>query len=109
MRAPTQHGLGLATVSVDSSCASTSLRIWDDFSYSGNEICFVGSGNAALDDFGWNQRVRSWKSGDYSGHWYDGSQSCGGGLTPQYVAPGVDFAIASPCVADATNLIGLSN
>lgn len=82
------EGLGTAAQAItqDSSCAGSSMWIFDQTNLAGNEICFHGAGSAFLGNYcrtagcgsTWNHAVRSYWSGNEDGLFsYYGSFECG--------------------------------
>lgn len=80
------EGLGTArqAIAMDSSCASSSMRMWDGTGYIGHQICFTGTGVANLTSYcriwvglypggplvcthRWSASVKSYKSGSTAG------------------------------------------
>lgn len=58
------------------SCASSDLHLWSDANYSGDLICFSGTGSVNLTDYGrgyfgnWNDAASSYSTGQRCGTFY---------------------------------------
>lgn len=76
-RGASESGIGTVQQSItkDSSCEGSSIWVFDQVSYGGNEICFYGQGSANLANYcrssspcvyvgTWAEHVRSYYSGD---------------------------------------------
>ncbi|MCC6555075.1 MAG: hypothetical protein IT372_19070 [Polyangiaceae bacterium] len=113
-----REGLGTAAqaISQDFSCLDTSIQMYDQTNFTGNEICFSGSGATYLYNYcrtgdcmlRWNQAVRSYKSGTASGLFsYRPYFTCGSSQgTCNQFASNTDYNSATSCEQNA-NYLGL--
>lgn len=98
-RASSEPGIGTArqSITIDSSCAGSSIWIFDQASYGGNEICFYGQGSASLAGYcrssspclyagSWAEHVRSYWSGADWGMFGNQTPWCCGGACSSFSA-----------------------
>ncbi len=86
-------------------CDGTDVAISDDYNFGGQTICFHGYGTSNFAPYGMNDRMTSWKSGNWGGkiYWDENSQGTNFGFAPNQqnanVGSGWNDKASSICIA----------